>query len=84
MATDGELVLLTATAIGEGVLADRSEFKAVGATRGNAKDALHHPFPLFPVRRDAAEMLPDQQVRQLMRHHFIDKLPLIFQQQHRV
>ena len=41
MATDGELVLLTATAIWEGVLADRSEFKAVGATRGNAKDALH-------------------------------------------
>ena len=84
MATDGELMLLTATAVGEGVLADRIEFKTVSATRGNAKDVLHHPFPLFTVRRDAAKVLPDQQVRQLMRHHFIDKLLLIFQQQHRI
>jgi hypothetical protein len=56
----------------------------MGATRGNAQHALHHPFPLFTVRRDAAKVFPHQQVRQLVRHHFIDKRLLVFQQQHRV
>ena len=50
----------------------------MGATCGNAQHALHHPFPLFTVRGYPAKVLPHQQVRQLMGHHFIDKRLLIF------
>ena len=49
-----------------------------GAAGGDAEYALHHPFPLFAVRRHAAEVFPDQQMRQFMRDDLIDKGLLVF------
>ena len=56
----------------------------MGAQSRNAQHAFHHPFPFFTVRRDAAKVFPHQQVGQLVRHDFINKRLLVFQQQHRV
>ena len=56
----------------------------MGAQSRNAQHAFHHPFPLFTMRRDAAKVFPHQQVGQLVRHDFINKRLLVFQQQHRV
>ena len=56
----------------------------MGATRGHAKHLLHHPLPLFAVRRHAAKDFPYQQMRQLVRHYLIDERLLVFQQQHRI
>ena len=84
MAADGKLVLLALAAVGEGIAAYRFQLELMGATGRNAEHRLHHPLPLFAVRRDAAKVLPHQQMRQLVRHHFFDKRLLIFHHQHRV
>ncbi len=72
-------MLLALAAVGKGVLANGVEFETMGAAGGDAEHALHHPFPLFAVRRHAAEVFPHQQVRQFMRDDLIDKGLLVFQ-----
>jgi len=56
----------------------------MGAAGRNPEHRLHHPFPLFAVRCDAAKVLPHQKVGQLVRHHFVDKRLLVFHHQHRI
>ena len=71
MAAHGELMLLAFTAVGKGIAANGLQFKLMRASGRDAQYAFHHPFPLFAVRRNPAKMLPDQQMRQFMGHHFI-------------
>ena len=60
MAANSELMKLATAAIGEGVTCQGVQRKLVRSPGGDAQDALHHPFPFFPVRRDAAKVFPDQ------------------------
>ena len=60
MSANGELMLLAAAAIGEGLAAHGSDSELMRATGRNLQHALHHSFPLFAVGRYATKVLPDQ------------------------
>ena len=77
-------MLLTLAAVGEGIAAHRFQLELMGSARRNAEHRFHHPLPLLAVGGDASEVFPHQQVRQLVRHHLINKRLLVFHHQNRV
>ena len=77
MATDGELVLLALAAIGKVFWRTESSSKRWVRRAGTPSTTSIIHFHSLPC---GGKVFPHQQMRQFVRHHFIDKRLLIFQQ----
>ncbi len=80
----GKVDRLAPTLVGERADIQAAEVKIVRGGRFALKDFPHNCLPLFTVGFNLTELLPGDQVTDFMGDDFVEKLVLVFSQQHRI